>query len=63
MDVKYSTGTGHCYYGKAYLKIGDKIYEDDYISLAFYYYGDKNRASMGLFYNTNDEFSSDFKLE
>ena len=63
IDVKYSTGTGHCYYGEAYLEIGDKVCEDDYISIAFYYFDDKNRASMGLFYNTNDEFSSDFKLE
>lgn len=62
IDIKYSTGTGHCYYGKAYLEIGEKRYESK-MSIAFYYFGDKNRASMGLFNNTNDEFSSDFKLE
>ena len=62
IDVKYSTGTGQCYYGGAYLEIGDKVYEEDYISIAFCY-GNKNLASMGLFYNTNDEFCSIFKLE
>lgn len=62
IDVKYSTGTGHCYYGEVYLEIGDKVYEDDYISIAFYYFDDKNRVNIILFYNT-DEFSSDFKLE
>ena len=65
IDVKYSTGTGHCYYGEAYLEIGDKVYEDK--MLMGFYYDNKNcfntRISMGLFYNTNDEFSSDFKLE
>ena len=61
IDVKYSTGTGHCYYGEAYLEIGDKVYEDDYISIAFYYFDDKNRVNIILFYNT-DEFKSDFKL-
>lgn len=63
IDIEYSTGTGHCYYGNAYLEIGDKVYEDDYISIAFYYFDDKNRVNMILFYNTNDEFRSDFKLE
>ena len=63
IDVKYSTGTGHCYYGKAYLEIGDKVYEDDYIAIAFYYFGDKNRVGMVLFGKTDDEFRSDFKLE
>lgn len=62
IDVKYSTGTGQCYYGNAYLKIGDKVYEDDYISLAFCY-GNKNHAGVVLFGKTNDEFSSIFKLE
>ncbi len=62
IDVKYSTGTGQCYYGGAYLEIGDKVYEEDYIVIAFCY-GNKNLASMGLFYNTNDEFSSIFKRE
>ena len=62
IDVKYSTGTGQCYYGNAYLKIGDKVYEDDYISLAFCY-GNKNHAGVVLFGKTNDEFRSIFKLE
>ncbi|HAR57877.1 MAG TPA: hypothetical protein DCR62_03945 [Acholeplasmatales bacterium] len=62
IDIEYSTGTGHCYYGEVYLEIGDKVYEDDYISIAFYYFDDKNRVNIILFYNT-DEFSSDFKLE
>ena len=61
IDIEYSTGTGHCYYGEAYLEIGDKVYEDDYISIAFYYFDDKNRVNIILFYNT-DEFKSDFKL-
>ena len=63
IDIEYATGTGHCYYGEAYLEIGDKVYEEDYISIAFYYFDDKNRVNMILFYNTNDEFRSDFKLE
>ena len=63
IDVKYSTGTGQCYYGNAYLKIGDKVYEDDYIGIAFYYFEDKNCVHMVLFGKTNDEFRSDFKLE
>ena len=62
IDIEYSTGTGPCYYGEVYLEIGDKVYEDDYISIAFYYFDDKNRVNIILFYNT-DEFSSDFKLE
>jgi hypothetical protein len=63
IDVKYSTGTGQCYYGNAYLEIGDKVYEDDYIAIVFYYGGDKNHAGVVLFDKTNDEFRSDFKLE
>ena len=63
IDIEYSTGTGQCYYGNAYLEIGDKVYEDDYISIAFYYFDDKNRVNMVLFGKINDEFRSDFKLE
>lgn len=63
IDVKYSTGTGQCYYGNAYLEIGDKVYEDDYIAIVFYYGGDKNHAGVVLFGKTNDEFRSDFELE
>ena len=63
IDIEYSTGTGQCYYGGAYLEIGDKVYEDDYIGIAFYYFDDKNRVNMVLFGKTNDEFRSDFKLE
>lgn len=63
IDIEYSTGTGQCYYGGAYLEIGDKVYEDDYIGIAFYYFDDKNRVNMVLFGKRNDEFRSDFKLE
>ena len=63
IDLKYSTGTGHCYYGKANLMIGDTIYEDDHITMAFYYFEDKNRVHAGVFYETNYEYSSNFRLE
>ena len=62
IDLKYSTGTGHCYYGKANLMIGDTIYEDDHITMAFYYFED-NRVHAGVFYETNYEYSSNFRLE
>ncbi|MCM1259904.1 MAG: hypothetical protein NC182_03080 [Prevotella sp.] len=63
IDIEGITGTRYYYYGKANLEIGDIVYEEDYILIAFYYFGDKNRVNIRLFFNTSDEFRSDFKLE
>lgn len=62
IDLKYSTGTGHCYYGKANLMIGDTIYEDDHTSLAFYF-GEAEEAVIVLFEGENGKLRTHLRLK
>lgn len=65
-NLEYTLGTGHCYTSEAYLKVNDKIYEDDYTSFAFYYLED-NRVGLTMTLKeqgtTEVTFRADFRLE
>ena len=66
-NFKYLGETPHSYYSEAYLKINNKVYEDDYLIFNFYHTGDYNVHAYGILKikeaATEIVFSTDFKLE